>query len=60
MVLKYTSEKDVSVPIQIVDEKRQLSDPTTTYKHHHKYGIRADFKDGRMSKMDFYIGCLKR
>ncbi len=49
------SEKDALQLIQIVDgKKRQLSDPTITINTNYKYGIRAIFKDGRMSKMDFY------
>ncbi|OAZ05201.1 fibronectin type III domain-containing protein [Flavobacterium succinicans] len=49
------SEKDPLQLIQIVDgKKRQLSDPTLTINTNYKYGIRAIFKDGRMSKMEFY------
>ena len=49
------SDKDTLQLIQIVDgKKRQLSDPTITINTNYKYGIRAIFKDGRMSKMDFY------
>ena len=49
------SEKDALQLIQIVDgKKRQLFDPTITINTNYKYGIRAIFKDGRMSKMDFY------
>lgn len=41
--------------IQVVKaELRKLSDPTLTINTTYKYGIRAVFKDGRMSKMDFY------
>ncbi|WP_433763341.1 fibronectin type III domain-containing protein [Flavobacterium ginsenosidimutans] len=41
--------------IQIVkSETRKLSDPTLTINTTYKYGIRALFKDGRTSKMDFY------
>jgi len=49
------SEKDPLQLIQIVGGKtRQLADPTITINTNYKYGIRAVFKDGRMSKMDFY------
>ncbi len=49
------SEKDALQLIQIVSgTTRQLSDPTITINTNYKYGIRAIFKDGRMSKMEFY------
>lgn len=49
------SEKDPLQLIQIVSGKtRQLSDPTITINTNYKYGIRAIFKDGRMSKMEFF------
>lgn len=49
------SDKDALQLIQIVTGKtRFLSDPTITINTTYKYGIRAAFKDGRTSKMDFY------
>ncbi|WP_300976944.1 hypothetical protein [Flavobacterium sp.] len=49
------SEKDPLQLIQIVSgTTKQLSDPTITINTNYKYGIRAIFKDGRMSKMEFY------
>lgn len=41
--------------IQVLTGKtKRLSDPTITINTTYKYGIRAVFKDGRASKMDFY------
>lgn len=49
------SDKDALQLIQVVTGKtKRLSDPTITINTNYKYGIRAVFKDGRMSKMDFY------
>lgn len=49
------SDKDQLQLIQIVVGKtKRLSDPTVTINTIYKYGIRAVFKDGRTSKMDFY------
>ena len=49
------SDKDALQLIQIVVGKiKRLSDPTITINTTYKYGIRAIFKDGRTSKMDFY------
>lgn len=49
------SDKDALQLIQIVTGKtKRLSDPTVTINTNYKYGIRAVFKDGRASKMDFY------
>ncbi|MGO4773746.1 hypothetical protein ACEN2I_18995 [Flavobacterium sp. W22_SRS_FK3] len=45
-------------PLQLIQvltgKTKRLSDPTITINTTYKYGIRALFKDGRMSKMDFY------
>ncbi|WP_052483617.1 hypothetical protein [Flavobacterium sp. MEB061] len=49
------SDKDALQLIQIVVGKtKRLSDPTITINTTYKYGIRAVFKDGRTSKMDFF------
>lgn len=49
------SDKDPLQLIQVVTGKiKRLSDPTVTINTNYKYGIRAVFKDGRTSKMDFY------
>lgn len=49
------SDKDTLQLIQVVTGKiKRLSDPTITINTNYKYGIRAVYKDGRMSKMDFY------
>ena len=49
------SDKDTLQLIQIVTGKtRFLPDPTITINTTYKYGIRATFKDGRTSKMDFF------
>ncbi|WP_456315332.1 fibronectin type III domain-containing protein [Pseudomonas shirazensis] len=49
------SNKDSLQLIQIVTGKtKRLSDPTITINTIYKYGIRAVFKDGRTSQMDFY------
>jgi len=49
------SDKDALQLIQIVVGKtKRLSDPTITINTTYKYGIRAVFKDGRTSQMDFY------
>jgi uncharacterized protein len=49
------SDKEPLQLMQIVTGKfRQLSDPTITINTNYKYGIRAIFKDGRSSKMDFF------
>ena len=49
------SDKEPLQLMQIVTGKfRQLSDPTITINTNYKYGIRAIFKDGRSSTMDFY------
>jgi fibronectin type 3 domain-containing protein len=41
--------------IQVLNGKiKRLSDPTITINTTYKYGIRAVFKDGRASKMDFF------
>jgi len=41
--------------IQVLSGKtKRLSDPTITINTTYKYGIRAIFKDGRASKMDFF------
>lgn len=49
------SDKDALQLIQTVTGKtKRLSDPTITINTTYKYGVRAVFKDGRMSKMDFY------
>ena len=50
------SDKDALQLIQIVVGKtKRLSDPTITINTTYKYGIRAVFKDGRTSQMEFYI-----
>jgi hypothetical protein len=49
------SDKDPLQLIQIVPGKtRFLPDPTITINTTYQYGIRATFKDGRTSKMDFF------
>ena len=49
------SDTDPLQLIQVVTGKtRRLSDPTITINTNYKYGIRAVFKDGRTSKMDFF------
>ncbi|MCD0469155.1 hypothetical protein [Flavobacterium sp. JAS] len=49
------SDKDALQLIQIVVGKiKRLSDPTITINTTYKYGIRAVYKDGRTSQMDFY------
>lgn len=49
------SDKDTLQLIQIVTGKtRFLPDPTIIINTTYKYGIRATFKDGRTSKMDFF------
>ncbi|MBZ4043846.1 fibronectin type III domain-containing protein [Flavobacterium hibisci] len=41
--------------IQVLNGKiKRLSDPTITINTTYKYGIRAVYKDGRTSKMDFF------
>lgn len=53
-IYKATNQEPLQL-IQILKaESRKLSDPTLTINTTYKYGIRAQFKDGRMSKMDFY------
>lgn len=50
------SDKEPLQLMQIVTGKfRQLSDPTITINTNYKYGIRAIFKDGRSSTMDFFL-----
>ncbi len=45
-------------PLQLIQvltgKTKRLSDPTITINTTYKYGIRAVFKDGRASKMDFF------
>ncbi|GGF23916.1 hypothetical protein [Flavobacterium limi] len=45
-------------PLQLIQvltgKTKRLSDPTITINTNYKYGIRAVFKDGRTSKMDFF------
>nr|WP_315223409.1 hypothetical protein [uncultured Flavobacterium sp.] len=49
------SDKDPLQLIQVVGGKiKRLSDPTIAINTNYKYGIRAIFKDGRTSQMDFY------
>jgi hypothetical protein len=49
------SDKDPLQLIQTVQAKiKNLSDPTITINTTYKYGIRAVYKDGRASKMDFF------
>lgn len=49
------SDSDPLQLIQIINGKtKRLSDPTITINTTYKYGIRAVFKDGRTSKMDFF------
>ena len=49
------SDTDPLQLIQVLKGKiKRLSDPTITINTTYKYGIRAIFKDGRTSKMDFY------
>jgi hypothetical protein len=49
------SDKDPLQLIQIVAGKtKRLSDPTIAINTTYKYGIRAVFKDGRTSQMEFY------
>ncbi|MCV9926823.1 hypothetical protein OIU83_04140 [Flavobacterium sp. LS1R49] len=53
-IYKATNQEPLQL-IQIVKaDSRRLSDPTLTINTTYKYGIRALFKDGRISKMDFY------
>ena len=53
-IYKATNQEPLQL-IQILKGKvRKLSDPTLTINTIYKYGIRAQFKDGTMSKMDFY------
>ncbi|OMQ13412.1 fibronectin type III domain-containing protein [[Flexibacter] sp. ATCC 35103] len=53
-IYKATNQESLQL-IQVVKaESRKLSDPTLTINTTYKYGIRAVFKDGRISKMDFY------
>lgn len=53
-IYKATNQEPLQL-IQVLNpESRKLSDPTLTINTTYKYGIRAQFKDGRMSKMDFY------
>lgn len=49
------SDKEPLQLIQVLNGKiKRLSDPTITINTTYKYGIRAVFKDGRASKMDFF------
>ena len=49
------SDSDPLQLIQVLKGKiKRLSDPTITINTTYKYGIRAVFKDGRASKMDFF------
>ena len=49
------SDKDPLQLIQVVGGKiKRLSDPTIAINTNYKYGIRAIFKDGRTSQMEFY------
>lgn len=49
------SDTDPLQLIQVLTGKtKRLSDPTITINTTYKYGIRALFKDGRASKMDFF------
>ncbi|MDR7212138.1 hypothetical protein [Flavobacterium piscis] len=49
------SDTDPLQLIQVLTGKtKRLSDPTITINTTYKYGIRALFKDGRTSKMDFF------
>ncbi|MBE0391553.1 fibronectin type III domain-containing protein [Flavobacterium sp. PL002] len=49
------SDKDPLQLIQVVvGETKRLSDPTIAINTNYKYGIRAIFKDGRTSQMEFY------
>lgn len=51
---KSTNQEPMQLIQILTSESRKLSDPTLTINTTYKYGIRAVFKDGRISKMDFY------
>lgn len=53
-IYKATNEEPIQLIQILKPETRKLSDPTLTINTTYKYGIRALFKDGRISKMDFY------
>ncbi|MDQ8013082.1 MAG: hypothetical protein REI96_11580, partial [Flavobacterium nitrogenifigens] len=53
-IYKATNTESLQLIQMVKPETRKLSDPTLTINTTYKYGIRALFKDGRMSKMDFY------
>lgn len=53
-IYKATNQEPLQLIQVLNSESRKLSDPTLTINTTYKYGIRAQFKDGRMSKMNFY------
>ncbi len=53
-IYKATNAEPLQLIQVVKSETRKLSDPTLTINTTYKYGIRALFKDGRTSKMDFY------
>jgi len=53
-IYKATNAEPMQLIQMVKPETRKLSDPTLTINTTYKYGIRALFKDGRISKMDFY------
>ncbi|WP_052259512.1 hypothetical protein [Flavobacterium sp. KMS] len=53
-IYKATNQEPLQLIQILKGESRKLSDPTLTINTTYKYGIRAQFKDGRMSKMVFY------
>jgi hypothetical protein len=53
-IYKAINQESLQLIQTVKGVSRKLSDPTLTINTVYKYGIRAVFKDGRMSKMDFF------
>jgi hypothetical protein len=53
-IYKATGDQPLQLIQMLIADRRSLNDPTITVNTSYKYGIRALFKDGRFSKMDFF------
>jgi hypothetical protein len=53
-IYKATNDEPMQLMQMVPAATRRLTDPTITINTTYKYGIRALFKDGRISKMDFF------
>jgi uncharacterized protein len=54
-IYKGTDKEPLQLMQMVTSEIRFFSDPSISINTNYKYGIRALFKDGRASKMEFFI-----